>query len=58
MVGVVALVRDEHPRGGERIDAQQVEAFVVGDFAAADFSLHRQAVSVGDQVDFRRKAAL
>ena len=58
VAGVVALVRDEHLRGGERIDAQQVEALVVGDLAAADLGLHGQAVSVGDQMDFRREATL
>ena len=56
MVGVVALVRDEHFRGRERINAQQVEAFVVGDLASADLRFHQQTVGVGDQVDFRRDA--
>ena len=56
LIGVVSLVGDEDFRRWEGIKAQQVEALVVGDFAAADLSLHRQAVSVGDQMDFRREA--
>lgn len=55
MVAVISSVGQEHPSGWQIIIDQNVEAFEVGDLTARYFRPDREAVSVGNEVDFGRE---
>jgi hypothetical protein len=56
MVAVVAPVGQEHASRRQIIVDQRIEALEVGDLAAGYFRPDREAVSVGNEVDFGREA--
>ncbi len=56
MVAVITPVGQEHASHRQIIIHQSIEAFEVGDLAAGYFRPDREAVSVGNEVDFGREA--
>lgn len=56
MIAVIASVGQEHASLGQIIVDQCIEAFEVGDLTAGYFRPDREAVSVGNEVDFGREA--
>jgi hypothetical protein len=56
MVAVITPVGQEHAGGWQIIIDQRIEAFEVRDLTAGYFRPDREAVSVGNEVDFGREA--
>jgi len=56
VVAVIASVGEEHASDRQIIIDQRIEALEVGDFTAGHFRPDRQAVSIGNEVDFGREA--
>ena len=56
VVAVITPVGQEHMGRRQIIIDQRIEAFEVGDLAAGHFRPDREAVSVGNEVDFGREA--
>lgn len=56
MIAVIAPVGQEYARGWQIIIDQRIEALEVGDLAAGCFRPDREAVSVGNEVNFGREA--
>lgn len=56
MIAVIASVGQEHAGGGQIIIDQRIKALEVGDLAAGYGRPDREAVSVGNEVDFGREA--
>jgi hypothetical protein len=55
-IGVIALVGHQHLGGRQIGVAQGVVSRIVRDLARRQFGLHRQAVTIGPEVDFGREA--
>ena len=56
VIAVIATVGNEHPGFRQVLIDQCIEAFEVGNFAAAYLRPDRQSVSVGNEVDLGREA--
>ena len=56
VITVITAICQEHASSWQLIIDQNIEALKVGDLAAGYFRPDREAVSVGNEVDFGREA--